>query len=103
MPVDPRTPVLVGVGAVQQRLEDASEALEPVALMQAALERAADDAGSRALLTRADAIRVPRGFWDYPDPGRWVAERLGASRVRTQVSEIGVLQSTLFGHAARDI
>ncbi|MCH2171338.1 acetyl-CoA acetyltransferase [Myxococcota bacterium] len=103
MPIDPRTPVLVGVGAIQQRLDDPDDALEPVALMQAALERAAADAGSRALLTDADAIRVPRGFWDYPDPGRWVAEQLGASGVRTQVSEVGVLQSTLFGHAARDI
>ena len=69
-----------------------------------ALERAADDAGSRALLARADSIRVPRGFWDYSDPGRALAERFGASAgVRTCVAEIGVLQTTLLGAAARDI
>ena len=39
MAIDPRTPVLVGAAAVQQRLEDPSEALEPTALMAAALER----------------------------------------------------------------
>ncbi len=101
--LDPRTPVLVGVGAVQQRLEDPRVAREPVELMIAALERAAADAGSDALLRRANSIRVPRGFWDYPDPGRIIAERFEARAARTQVAEIGVLQTTLFGHAAQAI
>jgi hypothetical protein len=54
MIVDPRTPVLVGVGAVQQREDDPSQAREPVELMIAALAKAAEDAGSRALLARAE-------------------------------------------------
>ena len=62
--------MLVGVGAISQREEDPSRAREPLALMIAALERAAEDAGCRALLARADSIRAPRGFWDYPDPCR---------------------------------
>ena len=99
----PRTPVLVGVGVVQQRAEDPREALEPLRLMGNALERAAEDAGSRRLLARADSIRIPRGFWDYSDPGRALAERFGAGAVRTSVAEIGVLQTTLLGAAARDI
>ena len=98
-----RTPVLVGVGAVKQRDEDPTVAREPVALMIEALERAADDAGSRTLLERADCILVPRGFWDYHDPGRLVAEKIGASRARTVVAEIGLLQTMLFGRAARAI
>ena len=56
-----------------------------------------------ALLARADAVRVPRGFWDYADPGRALAERFGAARARTTVAEVGVLQTTLLGAAARDI
>ena len=103
MSLDSRTPVLVGVGAVQQRLDDPRAALEPVELMIAALERAAVDAGSRELLARANSIRVPRGFWDYPDPGRIIAARFGATAAWTQVAEIGVLQTTLFGHAAEAI
>ncbi len=103
MSVDPRTPVLVGVGAVQQREEDPSQAREPVELMIAALERAAEDAGSRALLARADRIAATRGFWDYLDPGRIVAERFGAVRARTELAEIGVLQTTLLGRAATAI
>jgi acetyl-CoA C-acetyltransferase len=96
-------PVLVGAAAVQQREDDPARAREPLALMGDALERAAEDAGSRALLARADSIRVPRGFWDYADPGRALAERFGAARVRTCVAEVGVLQTTLLGAAARDI
>jgi acetyl-CoA C-acetyltransferase len=101
--LDPRTPVLVGAGVVQQREDDFDEALEPAELMIAALERAAEDAGARALLARADSIRAPRGLWDYADPCRIVAERLGATGARTEVSEVGVLQTTLFGRAAQDI
>ena len=98
----PRTPVLVGAGAVSPRCDDPNEAKEPLALMALALERAAADAGSRALLARADSIRTPRGFWDYPDPGRALAERFGSNE-RTCVGEIGVLQTTLLGAAARDV
>jgi acetyl-CoA C-acetyltransferase len=103
MPHHPHTPVLVGAGVVQQRAEDPREAREPLLLMGDALERAAHDAGSRALLARADSIRIPRGFWDYGDPARALAERFGAASVRTCVAEIGVLQTTLLGAAARDI
>ena len=101
--LDSRNPVLVGVGAVQQRLDDPSAALEPIELMIAALERAAADAGSRALLAQANSVRVPRGFWDYPDPGRMIADRFGASTARTQVAELGVLQTTPLGLAAAAI
>lgn len=103
MALDPRTPLLVGAGAVTQREADPARAREPLALMALALERAAEDAGSRALLARADSIRAPRGFWSYPDPCRMLAERFGASGVRTEIAEFGVLQTTLLGRAAADI
>src|SRR5207247_8387910 len=78
-----RTPVLASVGAVTQREADPARAQEPVALMARALERAADDAGSRRWLERADAIAVPRGFWSYADPARRVAELVNAKRAQT--------------------
>ena len=57
-----------------------------------------------ALCSRdADSIRAPRGFWNYLDPCRALAERFGATAVKTELAEIGVLQTTLFGTAARDI
>jgi acetyl-CoA C-acetyltransferase len=94
---------LVGFAALQQRSDEPREAREPLSLMGDALERAAEDAGARALLARADSIRIPRGFWDYSDPGRALAERFGSGPARTCVAEIGVLQTTLLGGAARDI
>lgn len=101
--LDPRTPVLVGAAAVQQRVDDPAAAREPLELMIAALQAAADDAGDRDLLRRASSVCAPRGFWSYPDPCRLITERFGAPRARTEVAEIGVLQTTLFGRAARDI
>jgi acetyl-CoA C-acetyltransferase len=100
--LDARAPVLVGVGSAVQREADPARALEPVALMHLALERAAEDAGSRALLARADSVRAPRGFWDYADPCRTLARAFGA-KARTWVAEIGVLQTTLLRGAAEDV
>jgi len=98
-----RCPVLVGVAVVQQHGSDPRDAAEPLVLMGDALEGAAEDAGARALLARADSIRIPRGFWDYSDPGRALAQRFGSGPARSCVAEIGVLQTTLLGAAARDI
>ena len=60
-----RVPVLVGVAQVLQRGEDPGAAREPLDLMLEAVRAAADDAGSRELLARADAVRVVRGMWRY--------------------------------------
>ena len=95
---DERNPVLIGVGAVSQRESDPARAVEPVRLMARALERAADDAGSRGWLERADAIAVPRGFWDYGDPARLVAEQVKASRARTQLAtELSIIEKAAQG------
>ncbi|MBW2697813.1 MAG: acetyl-CoA acetyltransferase, partial [Deltaproteobacteria bacterium] len=103
MSIDPRTPVLVGIGVVEQRLDDPDQAVEAFQLMAAALELAAEDAGCRELLEGASSIRVPRGFWQYSDPGRLVADRIGASRARTTLAELGILQQTILSDACRAI
>jgi acetyl-CoA C-acetyltransferase len=46
---------------------------------------------------------VPRGFWDYADPGRALAESAGAANARSELAELGVLQSTLLGDSARAV
>jgi acetyl-CoA C-acetyltransferase len=100
--VDPRTPVLVGAGVAHQRSDDPSEADEAVGLMTTAVERAGEDAGSPSLLAQARVVYVPRGSWRYGDPGRIVAERVGAN-ARSVVAELGVLQLTPFTRACRAI
>jgi len=103
MALDPRTPVLVGVGAVSQRLDDPAAALEPFALMAAACRAAADDAGDRRLLARAKLVLVPKGTWAYPDAARLIADEVGASDARTVVGDFGILQTTLVARAASAI
>ena len=101
MSLDPLTPVLVGVGALTEQVEDPREASEPLELMAAALGRAAEDAGSKAILAEIDTIWIPHGFWPYSNPGRLLAERFGAPSARNVVAEIGILQTSILGRAAR--
>src|SRR3954471_15225458 len=90
MTIDPRTPVIVGVGQVLQRPDDLTQAVEPLALMTQAAEAAGADAGATSpLLPRTQLVAVVRGFWRYPDPGRLIAERVGAANARTLLTEDG--------------
>ncbi len=88
MTLDPRTPVVVGVGQVIQRCEPA-QAVETVALMVRAVDEAVADSGAPGLGTAATAVRVVNGAWRYPDPGRIVAERIGAPAATTGLSTDG--------------
>lgn len=95
-PVDPRTPVLVGVG-ISRRSD------EPYRLMEEAVVAAAADAGAPGLLGAIDRIAVPQGLWSYPDPARLVAAAVGAASARTHLGEIGVSQQTLVSQALRAV
>jgi acetyl-CoA C-acetyltransferase len=94
--LDPRAPVLVGVGTADAD----AEAME---LMTVAVERAARDAHATSLLGAVDRIAVPQGTWAYPDPARLVAERIGAPGARTYFGRMGVPQQTLINEAMRAI
>jgi len=82
--MDPaRTPVVIGVAQVEQRVDDPERAAEPLALMQDATARAAADTGRPALLEGADVVYVVQGAWRYGDPARVIAEAVGAPGART--------------------
>jgi len=91
MAVDPRTPVIVGGGQVNQRTAEGDPAREPVDLIVEAARRAEADAGaSGALLGAVDAVRVVSLLsWRYRDPGALVAERIGATPKQTAVTTPG--------------
>jgi acetyl-CoA C-acetyltransferase len=101
--IDDRTPVLVGSGAASQRLDEPGSGREALGLMVAAAEAAGRDAGAPDLLRRVGLVLVPQGTWHYHDAGRLVADRIGASGATTLYALLGVLQTTLFGTAARAI
>jgi acetyl-CoA C-acetyltransferase len=91
MPLDPRTPVLVGVGQTQQRVADPTAALEPIDLLADAVHAADIDSGARrSLLPSIDTIAVVDMLsWSYPDPGALLARRLGTSPRRTITTTVG--------------
>ncbi len=92
MQLDPRTPVIIGGGQLNQRTAAGGPALEPVDLIVEAARLATADAGltSGRLLEDVDAVRIVSLLsWRYRDPGALVAERIGASPRQTAVSTPG--------------
>lgn len=88
--IDPRTPVVVGVGQISQKV--APELADPpLSLLEGAVRAAADDAGaSGRLLDVVDTVAVVEiTSWPYPDPGAFLARRMGMEPRRTVVSTTG--------------
>lgn len=89
MSLDPRTPVIVGVGQFLHRADGLDDALEPAALMESAIRSAATDAGL-ADVPAADSLRVVGLLsWRYGNPAWAVAERLGQAPRELAVSTMG--------------
>ena len=76
--IDPRLPVLVGIGTATQREDDFARAREPLDLMLEAVQRAAHDAGGSGLLACIGRIAVPKGRWRYRNPAGEIARAIGA-------------------------
>src|SRR5882762_9843540 len=99
MALDPRTPVLVGYGQVNQR--DERPDVEPVDLMEAAARAAAE----ARVLEAVDSVRVVNLLsWRYRDPGLLVAQRIRADRATTRYTGIGGnVPQSLVNQACLDI
>jgi acetyl-CoA C-acetyltransferase len=99
---DPRTPVIVGVGQLTYRGDDAPE---PVDLLASAATRAIEDSGAAGLVAAVDSIRVVRLLsWRYRDPAALVAARLGARPRHTlYTTDGGHTPQTVMNRAACDI
>ena len=84
MKLDPRTPILIGVGQVNQF--DESPEVEPIDLMAVAAGRAAES----RVLAAVDSIRVVNLLsWRYRDPGLLLGRRIGAPEASTWYTGIG--------------
>ena len=84
--LDPSTPVIVGVGQLNRRAPDERDAVE---LMADACRLALADAGSPRLSATTDLVAVLDGLWSWRDPGRLVADRIGATGARTLLTTFG--------------
>jgi len=105
MAIDPRTPVIVGVGQVTVRPDPAGDVdpavrPEPSAVMVRAVLAAVEDCdgvaaggsapAGRAVLARATSLRVVKPLsWQYANPGLLVAAGLGIEPSELVVSTTG--------------
>jgi acetyl-CoA C-acetyltransferase len=96
--LDPRTPVIAGVGVASQ-WEAAGGGVEAVELMIAAATTAGDDTRTPDILREVQRVAVPGGTWQYRDPGRIIADRIGAPQATTSLVQTGIPQQTLFDDA----
>jgi acetyl-CoA C-acetyltransferase len=99
VPLDPRTPVLVGYGQVNQH--DSDPTVEPVDLM----ERAARDAADPRVLEAVESVRIVNLLsWRYRNPGLLLAERIRAPHAEGRYTSIGGnVPQSLVNQACLDI
>lgn len=89
MAIDPRTPVIIGVGQQLQRVDDPLSALAPAPFIAEAVRAAVTDAGLSST-PAVDSIRVVSFLsWRYRDPGRFIAAELGISPKETVITTMG--------------
>lgn len=103
MPVDPRTPVLIGYGQINHRdqIDPETRSVEPVDLMVAAAQHAADS----RVLAAVDSIRVVHILSaHYRNPALLLGERVNAQDFSTYYSGIGGnMPQSLVNQACLDI
>src|SRR5438270_7457005 len=89
-PVSPdRIPVIVGVGEIADHPTELTAGLEPLALLEAAVKRAGDDAGA-ALLGEIGSLDVVNFLsWRYRDPEQQLARRLGIKPAHLYYGPVG--------------
>ncbi len=99
--IDPaRTPVIAAIGEALDRPTDLTDALEPLALMEAALRRAVNGLHGD-VLGRVDSIDVVNLIsWPYAAPADQLCIRLGIWPARRHYGAVGGETPVRFVHAA---
>lgn len=95
-----RTPVIIGIGEVIDRPADPAQAQEPLALIEAAVRLADQDAGG-GLIDRIDSLDVINMVsWRYTQVAQRLSERLGINPVRPLYAVVGGETPTMKIHGA---
>src|SRR4051794_10162886 len=107
MPVDPRTPCLIGVAQRTWRPvnPDPVDAPEPLDMWEEVARAAAEDSGIPDLAADVDSLQIVYcQTWPYDDPVARLAERVGASPKHRYYSGIGgTTPQVLVNHTAESI
>lgn len=86
--MDPRLPVIIGVGQVTNRPKSETRLRAPIALMAEATEAALDDAGIGA--REIDSVQVVNTIsWTYADPAGELAKVIGAAPTELVYTTVG--------------
>src|SRR3954468_4633574 len=97
---DERIPVIVGVGEIADRPAELTAGLEPLALLEAAMRLAGEDAGA-PLLNDVDSLDVVNFLsWRYRDPEQLLAGRLGIAPKHCVYGRVGGESPIRFLHEA---
>ncbi|MDA0791068.1 MAG: hypothetical protein O2780_16610 [Proteobacteria bacterium] len=84
-----KTPVIVGVSHLEQRISNWQDGKEPLELMIEAAAAALRDASDQDLAPEVDAVHTIKGRWWYENPARVVADTLDMRDVETGLSSLG--------------
>jgi len=102
--LDPRTPILVGVGSVTERSGDPTECVEASELMVRAARAAVLDSTNAGMVNRIGAVAAMGSMAGYSDPAQLVADGLGLEpHVRRLRADPGVLQQKVFNWACERV
>ena len=85
-PLDPHTPVIVGVAQINRRVPHDRDAVD---LMADAVRLAFQDAGAPGMAEFVDLVAVLDGLWSWKDPGQLVAGHIGAANASTCLTTFG--------------
>jgi len=95
-----RVPVIAGIGEIADHPNELAQGLEPLALLDAAVRRAADDAAA-SLLPQIDSLDVVNFLsWRYRDPAGQLAARLGVAPRHCHYGPVGGESPIRFIHEA---
>jgi acetyl-CoA C-acetyltransferase len=84
-----RIPVIVGVGEIVDRPKEITASLEPLTLLEQALQRAEQDSGGKLLADIESLDIVNFLSWRYRDPAKQLSERLGITPKHAYYGPVG--------------
>jgi len=95
-----RIPVIVGVGEFSDHPKELTAGLEPLALIEQALQRAEQDAGAK-LIHDIDSLDIVNFLsWRYSDPAKQLSDKLGIAPTHAHYGPVGGESPIRFIHEA---
>ncbi len=89
MTIDPRTPVIIGVGQISYDEPQLDRPIDAIDIMSAAVSAAIADSGGTGVARAVDTLAVIAGLFSLRDPAALIAAEIGAHEARTILTVMG--------------